>query len=294
MKSKKSLCVIIVGIILIVAGTLLFLKPKEESKAPEPIKDDHENEVVEETIIDSDVTLLIANLISIENSDLSKSFYVYQNKKVTLNDIDSEVIYGNALSSISMEKVRHCTEEELANNSNCDMAIESSNLLEEVKALYGDKYADLPKNINGNMYLSCTLNNSTYECLNHGPEDEVYNDYTEYFGMTNYVNAKAITKAEKSEKYLYIYEKYINLRLDTTNFNAKDLNTYNYSLYKYSNADIKINDEIILGKDYFKTGRTSFGSEVIKKYADVATNYKHTFKKQADGSYIYVSTEEVK
>ena len=163
MKSKKSLCVIIVGIILIVAGTLLFLKPKEESKAPEPIKDDYENEVVEETIIDSDVTLLIANLISIENSDLSKSFYVYQNKKVTLNDIDSEVIYGNALSSISMEKVRHCTEEELANNSNCDMAIESSNLLEEVKALYGDKYADLPKNINGNMYLSCTLNNSTYE-----------------------------------------------------------------------------------------------------------------------------------
>ena len=291
MKNQKSLYVIIVGIILIIAGALFFLM-KGENKDPE--SKEHENEVIEETEVNGDITSLVANLISIENIDLSKSFYVYQNKKVTLDDIGSEVIYGNALSSISMEKVRHCTEEELANNNNCDMVIESSNLLEEVKALYGDKYTNLPKNINGNMYLSCVLNNNVYECLNHGPEEEVYNDYIEYFGMTNYVNARVITKAEKSEKYLYIYEKYISLRLDTTDFDANNIESYKYSLYKYSNTNTKINDEVILGKDYYEDRSVPFESKIIEKYANVATNYKHTFKKQADGSYIYVSTEEVK
>lgn len=294
MKKNKSIIIIVIGAIILVLGVLFLLLFNENKKNDKTENDSNIEEKKEAVTIDETIVNLISNLVSIEKIDLANSFFVYQNKKVTLENLDSKIYYGNALNLIEMSDTRLCTEEEVNNNPKCDIVVDSKVLINKVKELYGNENVDLPQKINGSMYISCTLNKDVYECLNHGPEDEVYNDYTEYFGMTDYVNARVITKAEKSEKYLYIYEKYISLRLDTTNFNAKDLNTYNYSLYKYSNADAKINDDIVLGKDYYEDKSTSFGSKVIEKYANVATNYKHTFKKQADGSYIYVSTEEVK
>ena len=294
MGKNKSIIIIFTGIILLAVGILFLLSSNKKNDVNNDV-DNVENEKIKEIDIDKKSINLVTNLVSISNVDLSNSFFVYQNKKVSVNNIDSKVYCGSALSLIETSDVRPCTEAELSNNPNCDFTINSEILLSKLKELYGDMKTILPDKIDGNMYLSCILNGNVYECMNHSENnEEIFNDYINYFGSTNYTNVTKIVKVEESSKYLYIYEKYIGLRVNKDELNPNNLDTYVFSLYKYSNTDDKLIDDKIIGKEYYQDKSKTFKDKVLEKYENIATTFKHTFEKSVDGNYIYVSTEEVK
>lgn len=252
---------------------------------------DNKEDIINEINIDGISINLVSNLIGISNFNLSSSFFVYQNQKVSTSNIDDKVYYGSALNLIDMDKIGSCTAEMTKRNPNCDFVVNSKTLINKSKEIYGYQKDSLPKQIYGNGYLNCTLNGTDYECVNHIDEEETINDYTNYFGNVDYVNVKKYVKAEESLEYLYVYEKYINLRLDSSNSN----NTYTFSLYKYSNTNDKlIDDKVVVGNEYFQDKEKTFEDKILEKYENEASLFKHTFKKQSDGNYVYISTEEVK
>ena len=294
MKKNKSIIIIVIGEIILVLGILFLPMFGGNKKENDTNIDDKKDEPKEEVTVDSNIVRLTSNLISVENDDIANSFFVYQNKKVNVGDIDSKVYYGNALNEIEMNDTRQCTEEESKNNPDCDFVVSSEVLLNKIKELYGDSKGSLPQRIDGDTYLSCVLNNGNYECLNHPEEEELFNDYIDYFTTYNYLNANKIIKAEKDSKYLYIYEKYINLRIDKDGFDPNNLDTYIFSLYKYSNTNDLLSQTKVIGKDYYKDKSVPFKDKLIEEFGANATTFKHTFKIVDKDNYLYVSTEEVK
>ena len=288
MKKKKLLNIIIVtvGLLLIVLGIVYALtnNRKEEEK---PNK---------EVLVDDKIVNLIFNIPSIYKTNLKNSYYVYQDKKVSIDTVNKETIFGSTLNILSTQNIRSCNNDELVRNPNCDFVVESNVLQEKVRQLYGEENSVLPNKVSGNGVLNCTLEKNNYECTNHDETiEEINNEYTSFFGNANYMNIKKVFKAEEDEDNLYIYEKYVNLRLvEPDEMDYNNINAYNYRVYKYSNSDVLLTNDTIVGKKLYENKSVTLEKQILDIYFDKASTFMHTFKKLKDNKYIYVSTNEVK
>ena len=294
MKNKNQLLnifIILIGSVLVIYGGITMLSPQKgkENKNDEPYEEP------KDILVDSTIINLATRVPSVVKENYESSFSVFQDKKITLDQISADVVYGSALNIINQSETRACTDEEIKNNPQCDFVINKKVILENTKKLYGNKYNNLPDKITGNMYLSCILNKDNYECLNHDIEDkeEQYNEYIQYFGSLSSQSFDRITRAEENSKYIYIYEEYISLRIkDIDKFDLNNLDTYNYSVYKYSNSDKLLTEDIVVGKELFKDKTKTFKDRILEMYEEKTAIFKHTFKKD-NNNYIYISTEEL-
>lgn len=97
-----------------------------------------------------------------------------------------------------------------------------------------------------------------------------------------------VYKAEKSDKELYLYEKYIYVTLTSTSFDAPSY----VSIYKYGDLTGKIED--------VNFNNTSDAIEymndegLLTKYENKSGEYKHIFKVNDSGNYYWYSTEPIK
>ena len=288
MNKKAGIILIILGIIIIIVSVLFVGEKKEK----ENLKPNNQEEKKREEVSLSDFDNSIMDQIpEIYNSTLDSSLFVYQDKKITVKDISTSWLYDIEIKHTTRDEITFCQIDE-----NCTFKVDVDLLKERISEKYDNPNTTPPKETNVIMGKKCVLDNNKYKCSENN-YDVINSNYLRYFTFYNdYNDLKEITKAEKDDSYLYVYQKYINIRLeDISNFDANNLDTIKLGLYKNSNTNEKITNTIFIGKDYYQEGSyDKFKDNIKTEYLESAPLYLHTFKKLNNDKYIWISTELVK
>ena len=288
MNKKAGIILIILGIIIIIVSVLFVGEKKEK----ENLKPNNQEEKKREEVSLSDFDNSIMDQIpEIYNSTLDSSLFVYQDKKITVKDISTSWLYDIEIKHTTRDEITFCQIDE-----NCTFKVDVELLKERISEKYDNPNTTPPKETNVIMGKKCVLDNNKYKCSENN-YDVINSDYLRYFTFYNdYNDLKEITKVEKDDSYLYVYQKYINIRLeDISNFDANNLDTIKLGLYKNSNTNEKITNTIFIGKDYYQEGSyDKFKDNIKTEYLESAPLYLHTFKKLNNDKYIWISTELVK
>ena len=288
MNKKAGIILIILGIIIIIVSVLFVGEKKEK----ENLKPNNQEEKKREEVSLSDFDNSIMDQIpEIYNSTLDSSLFVYQDKKITVKDISTSWLYDIEIKHTTRDEITFCQIDE-----NCTFKVDVDLLKERISEKYDNPNTTPPKETNVIMGKKCVLDNNKYKCSENN-YDVINSDYLRYFTFYNdYNDLKEITKVEKDDSYLYVYQKYINIRLeDISNFDANNLDTIKLGLYKNSNTNEKITNTIFIGKDYYQEGSyDKFKDNIKTEYLESAPLYLHTFKKLNNDKYIWISTELVK
>ena len=288
MNKKAGIILIILGIIIIIVSVLFVGEKKEK----ENLKPNNQEEKKREEVSLSDFDNSIMDQIpEIYNSTLDSRLFVYQDKKITVKDISTSWLYDIEIKHTTRDEITFCQIDE-----NCTFKVDVDLLKERISEKYDNPNTTPPKETNVIMGKKCVLDNNKYKCSENN-YDVINSDYLRYFTFYNdYNDLKEITKAEKDDSYLYVYQKYINIRLeDISNFDANNLDTIKLGLYKNSNTNEKITNTIFIGKDYYQEGSyDKFKDNIKTEYLESAPLYLHTFKKLNNDKYIWISTELVK
>ncbi len=310
----KTIAIVILTILLIgslgyIAYDLYFYKYfKKEVKVEE--KKETKKEKVEEIDINDSKTIDKLKLI-IPHNDSGKD--AYQSTKVTYKDISNDAI----LSSVG--QLIYSNPEGYEIYGSLDTTVNKSDCIEESPNLHQSErgYECYVKNLkfsidNWYAYKKETISEivkSAFGNINYTDDDI---DIYKYIGICNYKNGiyfcnygggdtgcaeigkqSEFTKATKKDDKIYLYEKYILYTSEDVDDNGEL--TCKTNIYKYGdkskliaqNKEYKSNFSDTYDVDTQKTIK----SQVFKDYEDQATIYKHTFKEDGTGNYIWISTE---
>ncbi len=195
----------------------------------------------------------------------------YQTNKVTIDNMETKYILACAFNKLSLsDKDKNY----IYDNDKGWYTFDAELLQQKVKEMYN-------QNVENNDFNYC---NDSGTCT--------YKDgkYTHSYGgdvISGFISIRKIEKAYIVNDELIIEDRYIGLKYNyDENYENKqcDLITYTNSgeISKKINYNIseKTNEQIT--------------SEIINLYSDNMTNYKHTFKKNSNGSYYWYSTEPIK
>jgi len=303
-----SLFVLIVGIIFMLVGCVLTItsidkdnNDNESSNNNENTNNSEENSDEEVIIKEIEITdkelKALDNLpvISINNNSIPL-YNVFQSKKVTVENVDISIIVANAINKIEHEN--NCVLDDIKANNLCDFTVKLENLKAKIKELYGDFKYELPTKVQGSGLLSCTITGNHYACSNSGGGFYA-GPLEKYFGVEfrteQGLMLKENIKAETDDEYVYIYQNFARIKLTMKNNNPEDVNNFEFRAYRYLDTDELLSDKVFLGKDYYEeVPTTPFLTKISKELEGNLTIFKHTFKIAEDGSYVWVSTEEVK
>ena len=295
----------IIGIIAIILGISLIVgayflgkhdgeqAPKEKEAAEKDTKKNDDDSGIVDKGFDK---VYLTYIPSIMRNKLSDSFFVYQDKKVSISDISTENIYSAALNMLSYDDLTVCKEKEKSEHNDCDLLVSPALLTNKVRELYGKSYTEkTPSKLVGNGGITCKLVKDIYECTNSG-ENNIYNDYTEYFFYGNeYMNVVDYVKYEKEGNYVYAYVKFMNVRIaDSSSYDVNDLNTFKMKIYENTNGGTLIDNDVLNGSDFYnKDDTVDFAKKLIDKYLEEAPLYKHAYKIDKNGNYVWEYTEKV-
>ena len=295
-KKRISYVVMCIGICLIIVSIVMQLSDNGKSNSNKENSEIIEiPEKIEKITLDDIEEDILLKIPAFNSSELSSSFFVFQDKKITIDTIDKELFTIIGFTNVSEKDQISCTEEENINRT-CTFKVAKETLKKAVQNIFGSVSLDLDKTLEIKDRYLCNSDGEYYSCLNKSIINEDVNNYTEYFLQNGYyLNIHKVTDVEKSDKdKIYVYEKFINVRLENNKtFNYEILDTYKFGLYKDTNSNNKITNDVLSGKDYYdESNSTSFNEKILQKYEEKAPVYKHTFAKGADNLYYWESTEE--
>ena len=94
-----------------------------------------------------------------------------------------------------------------------------------------------------------------------------------------------LTKASQDGDTIYLYDKYIFAAQvpEVDNSGVYKTPTYYYTSSSKTNLIEKVEEDVSLDENI-----------ILSKYGEKTQQYKHTFKKDANGNYYWVSTEPIK
>ncbi len=292
-KSKlKTILLIIVGIILIglsyVGGWYVgreFAKyedekieeknnKKEESSKEDSSKEENaetkeENKLKEISIDSTKVKTAYDIIPHIDGLNIMEN--AYQSEKTTLDKLSNELILGMALyrTEFNGDNTKPIEGEEEGYDPNSLLGdswftFESSVIQNTVKKLYGKEV----ENGNSEPFSgeSIMYENGKYHYSYGGN------------GFIRTTNVREIVKAYEDENYLYIEDRYAYIY---NNFENEENEIY--EVYKNSNKKDIISE--ITKEETLE--------DIIKNHKDQMQSYKHTFAKNVDGTYYWVSTEPI-
>lgn len=240
----------------------------------DPVEKTNEQDDENNTV---DIQYLMIPISDIAN----KTKDAYQNKKVTISDIDEETIFRTALLYVIQDKAQkfQVTDDYTI--------IPKSSVKDTIKKLYNYDY-------NGNIdivyfdgdktNIACENDNNSY-C-----SDQFYIGFIDGYnslykliskdqtdGLIIYDEAYAMKKIN-SDEYCYV---------DSYSDNKDVAVLYKDFDYKNVSYHVKCNDVInVLNYDYSVDSIKKIDSALIHKY-------KHIFKKNSDGSLYWVSSEPI-
>lgn len=283
---RKYIILMAIGILSLVIGLLLLGKSSESNSIP-----DYVDKAID--ISYEDIVTIIDYLPYIgENNNDIDQFYVYQNKKVSKDDVPTAILIENALRHSN--KINECKKEDININGLCDFIIKTDSVNYYLKREYNLENVELDKVIYGSGLLKCTLVSDYYACSNSGG-GSISNIYSSYFDLSNSYTTTYL-RTENDGDNIAVYEAYINYRFNELNDSEIDnLDKYEFYLYKYSNSDELLIQDKLYGKDFyeFDNNNNSFSGKLFDYVKNKYTTYKHIYSVNKDGSYSWVSTEPV-
>ncbi len=276
MSSKVKIILLVIIIFLLVTIGFFIFGYTFGSKFSEV---DYKNEIKEiEKNIDLDINSgLVLNTYSLIPAYSSNmiSLNAYQDKKVTIDDLDNKYLLGalyKALDdSLNTDNTEVLNGDFINDRLNSSFKF-NSNLLDKYmlrsygKILnYESFYIDKTKRLD--------YSEGYYTYINEGTSNE--------YGAI----IRKIDKTYEDFDYMYIEDSFLYYTV------IKNNDLYENHLYSESNM---IN-EIEIKENYFSTDLTA--SEVLdyikEYYQDDMGHYKHIFKKNDDGSFYWVSSEKM-
>lgn len=276
MSSKVKIILLVIIIFLLVTSGFFIFGYTFGSKFSEV---DSKNEIKEiEKNIDLDINSgLVLNTYSLIPAYSSNmiSLNAYQDKKVTIDDLDNKYLLGalyKALDdSLNTDNIEVLNGDFINDRLNSSFKF-SSNLLDKYmlrsygKILnYESFYIDKTKRLD--------YSEGYYTYINEGTSNE--------YGAI----IRKIDKAYEDFEYMYIEDSFLYYTV------IKNNDLYENHLYSESNM---IN-EVEIKENYFSTDLTA--GEVLdyikEYYQDDMGHYKHIFKKNDDGSFYWVSSEKM-
>jgi len=285
--STVILCFIILLLIIGLVCMYVYFTHQDNTNVPTNTAQTNEvqtnttNNTNKETIsqldINSSKVTKLYNYIPIWEYDLPEMLNAYQDKSVTLKDIDEKYLLAYAFLQINFtdsNRLPYEIDGRIEEPDNKWFGFNADILQEKVKELYGTTIKN--QDFMDGIGAGCTYNNGKYMHSQGGSWDNFK------YGIRN------IEKAYEINDTLYIEDKYITLVLEYVPYST-------YKLYTSSNCTnfIENLDNTIAKKlETMSVVNTNF-DELKAKYKDKMVSYKHTFKKNADGSYYWYSTEPI-
>ena len=304
--STVILCFIIFILVIAMAGMYFYYNKQDDSnkietKVEETINNNiekketianniNENTVItnntsktEELDINSELVKKLYNYVPLLGNDSPKFANAYQDNKITIDNMDEKYMIAYAFEKLELsgtDKLPYENEDGTKLDPSTGWYCFYPTLLRnKEKEMYGKDIADQSVVYgNGTTYL--TYNNGKYFYSSGG------NGGNEW-----HMGIKNIEKSYKQSDLLYIEDKYLTLeeKYDENN------NMTNYKLYTSANCSklVEIVDNTI-AKKIEKLMGEEIATEIINNYNAKMKKYKHTFKKNSDGSYYWYSTEPIK
>lgn len=194
----------------------------------------------------------------------------YQSKKITVNDLDNELILGNAFINTEIPIDERQPYEENIPVTDWYKAT-PDRLQETIKKMYNTEIEDKSFNLSGS---------------NGNFENGIYT-FTFGGGGNSFIdNLRNIEEAYKENDELYIIDTCLKY-LTENEVDSNNILKYKFKLYDTSN-----NNSIILEETVNETEiKDNIDSYVEEHYSSKAKKYKHTFKKNDDGEYYWYSSE---
>ncbi len=278
----KILIIIIIGLILIIGGICFFNKDKLFGKSTTKTE---EKKYTEETKLSKEEIQNLYDSIPILNSDIEYK-NAYQSNKVTKDGIDNRLLLSIAFKKTENEikdtdKIGWCPEE---NNEYKDCeeiawySFPSKLLQDKIKKLYDTSVQDESFETYGGV--GCKYFNNRY--------------YYSYGGGSLYrvYNIRKYEDDSYNEDYLYITDKYLYIKEGILESNNPDL--FEREVYDSSdktNLIEKVNTELV--DTSTEEQSKEYEEKLLNKYEDKAKKYKHTFKKNQNDTYYWISSEPI-
>lgn len=195
----------------------------------------------------------------------------YQDKKVTLSELKNDFILRVAFTKLSLKNEE---KQKISNEYDVDSgwySFDANILQNKVKELYGEK-ANIPnQDFDDGAGKSCSYNNGIYNVMSGGGTNE---------GL---IPVSKIVESYSQNDEIYIITK--NATFVFTAENEKG------SLYTDSTLKNKIKD--YKDEKYITMDGNKIVEDIIKNDEKTMINYKHTFKKDTNENYYWISTEPI-
>ena len=210
----------------------------------------------------------------------------YQDKKVEINDLSNQIKLINVFNNIEFKKdeVESVTDPgtgesitywEKDENGNEILtgwySFDAEVMHKYAKEFYGEEIDLVDEYFSISWWQGCSYNNGEYL-------------YSEGGAGPRLEPITYITKAYIEDDVLYIYDKYLLI-------SQPDIEKDEYDIYKDTVSEVM--DKIGSDVNIHINDIDSIKEYVLEEYEDKMSEYKHTFKKNANGEYYWVSTEPV-
>ena len=288
---RSSIITIIILILVIICLTVALVvtnlpQGNEQDKNAniennEEIKNDKEEksepEVPKKVALDNEIVQDMYNMVNGRTGDI---FHCLKKGKLTVEDLSNEYIQTIAYYYDAASKV----EEYIKQDEMISGKLEVKYMDAAVKKVFGDVDYE-PTYV---LYQS-----GDAKILKYDANENVYYRYGGFGGGTNMFTHHAITNVEEySDKYI-VTEKMLT---DTYEYGHHNISSYYGQGYVFTSSLGHISDSevdsINITQDMYSQNETS--KKLISKYYDDATEYKHTFVKNEDGSFYWQKTEIIK
>lgn len=289
---RRSSIITIIILILVIIGLTVALvitnlpqgNEQDENvniENNEEIKNDEEEksepEAPKEVALDNEI---LQDMYKMVNGATTDIFHCLKKGKLTVEDLSNEYIQTIAFYYDAASKV----EEYIKQDEMISGKLEVKYMDEAVKKVFGDVDYE-PTYV---LYQS-----GDAKILKYDANENVYYMYSGFGGGSDQFTHHAITNVEEySDKYI-VTEKMVT---DTYTFGNHNISSYYGQGYRFTSSlgfvsDSNI-DSINITQDMYSPNETS--KKLISKYYEEATEYKHTFIKNEDGSFYWQKTEIVK
>ena len=251
-----SIIMLIIGLLLI-SISIIFINNFKKSNEKENEKDNDSNIIetpLKDIEIDSKEKMSLFLVPKIVRNENNLDYYnVFQSKKVEVKDIDMNILIANLISYYEDNDYDGCTDEDVSINGTCDFIVELDKFKTKFENTYDRKFESIDS-VKGSGVLSCKLNKDHYACTNTG--GSWFSNQIEYYFteiITDLEKGMMVqdVKAEKNNKYMYAYQKYAEVRIVDKESKKTSPSDYKFRLYKYSDNDTLITEDVINGEEYY-------------------------------------------
>ena len=195
----------------------------------------------------------------------------YQDKKITINELQNDFILSVAFTKLSLKNE---DKKKISDEYNVDSgwySFDANILQNKVKELYGENVNIPNQTFDDGAGAVCSYSNGEY-----------------MYSVGGGSNESLMPVSKIVETYSQNDEIYIITKNTTFVSNAENEKG---SLYTDSTLANKIKD--YQDEKYIAMDGNKIAEDIIKNDEKIMINYKHTFKKDTNGNYYWVSTEPI-